>query len=113
MVSSLVDKLGALILTASGGICGSMILDERFEDLLKQLFGKTEYENMPSKTKEMAMKYWQDHVKPSFVGELADDEFSDVDYVVPIPGARDNPKIDLEGGFLLLTKYIIRLQNVD
>lgn len=93
-----------LILTSSGGICGSMLLDERFEELLEQLFGQTAYMTMPQKTREVAMKYWQDHVKPRYVGRLEDDGFSDVDYFVPIPGASDNPDIDLEGGFLQLSR---------
>lgn len=81
-----------------------MLLDERFEKLLKQLFGQTAYMNMPYKTREVAMKYWQEHVKSSYVGRLEDDGFSDVDYLVPMPGASDNPEINLEGGFLQLSR---------
>jgi hypothetical protein len=52
------------------------------------------------------LNYWQDFVKPNFAGPSIedDDEYSEVDYSVPISGVGDKPEIGLEGGFLNMTK---------
>jgi hypothetical protein len=88
-----------------------MLLDKRFEDLLRELFGYKTYSDMSLKTKATAAKYWQDHIKPNFVGKLSDDEFSDVDYFVPMPGVADNLGIHLEEGFLQLDRYYYQNQT--
>lgn len=43
------------------------------------------------------MQYWQENVKTSYEG--------DMDFSVPVPGAKDKPQLHLEGGFLELDKY--------
>lgn len=61
---------------------------------------------MPHKTRETALNYWQDFVKPNFAAPSIedDDEYSEVDYSVPLNGVGDKPEIGLEGGFLNMTK---------
>jgi hypothetical protein len=52
------------------------------------------------------LNYWQDFVKPNLAGPSIEDdeEYSEVDYSVPISGFGDQPEIGLEGGFLNMTK---------
>ena len=81
-----------------------MILDHRFEELLRNKMG-TLYDKMPQKSKEMVLSYWQDRVKPNFVGGL-DDDFGDFDCFIPIPGAQDDASIPIEDGCFVLTRYV-------
>ncbi|KAF7142185.1 hypothetical protein CNMCM5793_009004 [Aspergillus hiratsukae] len=52
------------------------------------------------------MNYWQDFVKPNFTSASSedDDEYSEVDYSVPLNGVGDKRKLGLEGGFLNMTR---------
>lgn len=86
-----------------GAVCGSMILDERFEKFLEDLIGPGQYNVISKKAKESALRYWQEMIKPSFIGKSGDD-FDDCERAVPLPGATDNPSICLEGGFLLINQ---------
>ncbi|GIJ83087.1 hypothetical protein Asppvi_001605 [Aspergillus pseudoviridinutans] len=90
----------------TGAICGSVLLDKRFESYLIGLFGERTYQSLPHKTRETALNHWQDFVKPNFAGASIedDDEYSEVDYSVPLNGVGDKPEIGLEGGFLNMTK---------
>ncbi|RHZ44338.1 uncharacterized protein CDV56_100181 [Aspergillus thermomutatus] len=90
----------------TGAICGSVLLDKRFESYLVGLLGKKTYQSLSYKTRETALNYWQDFVKPNFAGVSIDDhdEYSEVDYSVPLNGIGDKPEIALEGGFLNMTK---------
>ncbi|KAF4179419.1 hypothetical protein CNMCM7927_001862 [Aspergillus lentulus] len=90
----------------TGAICGSVLLDKRFESYLVGLFGEKTYQSVSHRTRETALNYWQDFVKPNFAGLSIedDDEYSEVDYSVPISGVGDKPEIGLEGGFLNMTK---------
>jgi hypothetical protein len=86
-----------------GAICGSLLLDEGFEKLLMSKMGSESYSSLCSKAKESAMSHWREMVKPNFTGEF-DDEFADVDYFIPLPGAADNPDVSIEDGFLQLDR---------
>lgn len=98
-----------LLANPIGGICGFMLLDQRFEFLEQKLEGI--YDQLPPKTKEMVLSYWQERVKPSFVGTF-DDEFEDVDYFIPIPGVADNPSARIEDGFMQLTRCDMKQSRV-
>lgn len=54
------------------------------------------------------MNYWQDFVKPNFTSASSedDDEYSEVDYSVPLNGVGDKRKLGLEGGFLNMTRLV-------
>ncbi|KAB8252614.1 hypothetical protein BDV35DRAFT_375885 [Aspergillus flavus] len=82
-------------------ICGSMLLDQRFEKLLRDRMS-VNYATLSSKSKEAALSYWQDRVKPNYTGKY-DNDYADVDYFIPLPGVADNPKIPIEDGFFQLS----------
>ncbi|PYH98153.1 actin-like ATPase domain-containing protein [Aspergillus ellipticus CBS 707.79] len=90
------------VVKGAGRICGSMLLDQRFERLLEQRMRPNGYATLTDKSKEAALTYWQDRVKPNFTGKF-DDDFADVDYFIPIPGAQDDPSVPIEDGFFQLT----------
>ncbi|KAJ5742565.1 actin-like ATPase domain-containing protein [Penicillium nucicola] len=83
----------------TGAICGSILLDERFERLLMKKVGLESYQSLPIKSKEAALSFWRDMVKPTF-GEESDCDFLDVDHFIPLPGAADQPDKSIDGGFV-------------
>ncbi|RAQ55593.1 Hsp70 family chaperone [Aspergillus flavus] len=85
----------------TGRICGSMLLDQRFEKLLRDRMS-VNYATLSSKSKEAALSYWQDRVKPNYTGKY-DNDYADIDYFIPLPGVADNPKIPIEDGFFQLS----------
>lgn len=87
-----------------------MILDQRFEEHLAERMGRR-YAILPQKAKEAALLYWQDRVKPNFTGRF-DNDFADVDYFVPIPGAKDDPTIPIEDGFFQLDRQVSSYEDV-
>ncbi|KAJ5318738.1 actin-like ATPase domain-containing protein [Penicillium atrosanguineum] len=85
----------------TGAVCGSLLLDERFERFLMKKLGLETYQSLPIKSKEAALSFWRDMVKPTF-GEESDCDSLDVDHFVPLPGAADQPDKNIDGGFVQL-----------
>ncbi|CAI7625818.1 unnamed protein product [Penicillium pancosmium] len=63
--------------------------------------GQSEYQGLPAKSKEAALSFWRDMVKPNF-GEESDCDYLDVDHFIPLPGVADQPDKNIEGGFVQL-----------
>lgn len=84
-----------------------MILDERFEDFLEDTLSTDRFEKLSLQARDAARNYWLDTVKPNFDGNENDD-FEELEWAVPLPGAQDDPSIDLEGNFLRIDKYVLR-----
>ncbi|TPR10694.1 Transmembrane amino acid transporter family protein [Aspergillus niger] len=80
----------------TGDICGSVMLDVGFKDFLNVL---VDDKHLSSKSCELALRYWQDHIKPNFA---SDQDFEEETHFVPLPGLKDNRKIGLQDGFLQL-----------
>lgn len=81
-----------------------MVLDAKFESFLANLLGFQDFEVLPDRTRNGALRFWQDHIKPNFLGVDSDDEDDDLGWELPLPGSPDRPLIGLEGGFLQLSK---------
>ncbi|PWY95394.1 actin-like ATPase domain-containing protein [Aspergillus sclerotioniger CBS 115572] len=90
------------VVKGAGRICGSMILDQRFEHMLEEKMGPSGYGALSDVSRESIISYWQGQVKSNYVGKY-DDEYVDVDYFIPVPGARDDPSIPIEGGLFYLS----------
>ncbi|KAL4960015.1 Hsp70 family protein [Aspergillus stella-maris] len=86
----------------TGAVCGSLLLDGRFEELLRDRMGGGAYWKLSPKAKATAITYWQDRVKPNFTGSY-DDDFADVEYFIPVAGATDDPKVPIKDGFFLMS----------
>ncbi|KAL4742706.1 actin-like ATPase domain-containing protein [Aspergillus similis] len=80
-----------------GAVCRSLLLDGRFEKLLRRKMGIKAYDSLSLKSKEAAITYWQERVKPNFTGQF-DDEYGEVEYFIPIAGAADDPSVPIEDG---------------
>ena len=52
----------------TGRACGSMFLDERFEDLLRGRMGANKYDSLSNVSKDAVRTYWQERVKPYYTG---------------------------------------------
>ncbi|CRG91300.1 hypothetical protein PISL3812_08348 [Talaromyces islandicus] len=111
LISYAVESLSPLslkeIVEGTGGLCGSMILDERFENFLEDLIGPKRFKKLSKRTKDSAHRYWQEVVKPNFVGK-SDDDFDACERAVPLPGAKNDTSIGLEAGFLLMNESQIQ-----
>ncbi|KAL5342492.1 hypothetical protein BJX70DRAFT_394709 [Aspergillus crustosus] len=92
----------AEVTEGTGAVCGSVLLDRRFEQLLREKMGGKAYDSLSRKSREATVTYWQDKVKPNFTGKY-DEDFSDVEYFIPVAGAVDDPAVPIEDGFFLLT----------
>ncbi|KNG87612.1 hypothetical protein ANOM_003618 [Aspergillus nomiae NRRL 13137] len=93
----------------TGAPCGSILLDAKFLALLRELFGDTEFRQIPCISMQAAMTYWRDTIKPNFMFEEDDnDEFQEIGHLIPLPGVEDKPSIGLEAGFLALDRATIK-----
>ncbi|KAL4919228.1 hypothetical protein BDW62DRAFT_209940 [Aspergillus aurantiobrunneus] len=102
-IKSLEPLCLAEVTEGTGAVCGSVLLDGRFAELLRQKMGQETYDALSCKSKEAAITYWQERVKPNFTGKY-DDDFADVEYFIPVAGATDDPAIPIEDGFFLLSR---------
>ncbi|RAH80826.1 actin-like ATPase domain-containing protein [Aspergillus japonicus CBS 114.51] len=85
----------------TGAVCGSLLLDERFERLLMRKVGLENWQCLRTQSKESALSYWRDMVKPNF-GEESECDYLDVDHFIPLPGAESQPDKHIEAGFVQL-----------
>ncbi|KAJ5787881.1 hypothetical protein N7457_002871 [Penicillium paradoxum] len=88
----------------TGAVCGSVMLDERFDALVKDLIEKQSQKPLPIGTARTARQYWQDYVKPQYTGPLDEDDMCEPGYWVPVPGVSGVSNIELSGGHLYLDK---------
>ena len=72
------------------------MLDVGFTQFLDALL---DTKKIADKAREMALRFWQDNIKPNFA---SDPDFLEEIHFVPLPGVKDNSKIGLRDGFLQL-----------
>ncbi|KZN90257.1 Heat shock 70 kDa protein [Penicillium chrysogenum] len=87
-----------------GAVCGSVMLDERFDALIKRIIEKELNELLPQSTARAARKYWQDYIKPGYTGPLEDDEMCELGYWIPVPGVSGIPNLELSEGHLYIDR---------
>ncbi|KAJ5258405.1 hypothetical protein N7524_009961 [Penicillium chrysogenum] len=88
----------------TGAVCGSVMLDERFDALIKRIIEKESNELLPQSTARAARKYWQDYIKPGYTGPLEDDEMCELGYWIPVPGVSGIPDLELSEGHLCIDR---------
>ncbi|KAF8244868.1 hypothetical protein K440DRAFT_646743 [Wilcoxina mikolae CBS 423.85] len=81
------------IVSGTGDLCGSMFLDQRFEQYIRKLLGDKVIDNMKPRSKHMMMKSWEETVKFTFGNLDAEHE-----YYVNVPGIRDNEEANVQDG---------------
>ncbi|OQE25757.1 hypothetical protein PENFLA_c008G01281 [Penicillium flavigenum] len=87
-----------------GAVCGSVMLDERFDEVIKRIIEKESNEPLPQSTARAARKYWQDYIKPGYTGPLDDGEMCELGYWIPVPGVSGIPNLELSEGYLYLDR---------
>ncbi|KAI1766565.1 actin-like ATPase domain-containing protein [Hypoxylon sp. FL1150] len=84
----------------TGGLCGSVFLNYRFEEHVKSRLGHSRFEEMKlkkGKTWQMGLRYFEEFVKRNF----NEDEYQEVN--VPFPGLPDDDEARIDSGFLVMT----------
>ncbi|KAJ5325283.1 uncharacterized protein N7506_008385 [Penicillium brevicompactum] len=92
----------------TGAVCGSVMLDERFDALIRATIEKKSGKRLPEATAAAAMKYWQDYIKPGYTGPLEEDEYDDPGYWVPVPGVVGIKEVELSQGHLYVDKSQVK-----
>lgn len=85
-------------------MCGSVFLDDRFQDLVIQSAGKENWDGLTKEARQVALSRWQEQVKPHYEGPETIEEYQPVSYI-PVPGAEDVPQNQIEGGIFYMEKY--------
>ncbi|KAF8536961.1 hypothetical protein BDD12DRAFT_848723 [Trichophaea hybrida] len=81
------------IVSGTSNLCGSMSLDQLFEQYIRRLLGDKVIDNMKPRVKHVMMQSWEENVKFRFDYGSAEDE-----YYVNVPGIRDNEEASVEDG---------------
>lgn len=91
----------------TGGLCGSTALNRRFEALVKERLGTTEWENMGTVARSNTMRHFDTFLKIKFnPPESADEEDEEFDldsYHCPVPGVPNDDKRGIHRNQLVLT----------
>lgn len=108
-ITSLVPLLVEECSIGTGGLCGSAMLNSRFEEFMRQRLGRKFWENLNVKTKTSGMRYWEEMVKRNFTGGHMEEPEWDMDdpedgFSIPFPGLPDDPEKQIEGGFMAITQ---------
>ena len=87
-------------------MAGSLILNQRFEESVKNLVGDQEFERL-RKTQgySYAIGSFDREVKTSFRGHSKEEYFVNF----PLAGLRDDPKGKLQANCWIMTGYVLRL----
>ena len=86
----------------TGGMCGAVMLNYRFEEHVRQRIGRERYETMREKkpkTWMMGLRYFEESVKRNFDPNDARAE----EINVPFPGLPDDEEAGLDSGFLSMS----------
>ncbi|KAF8465524.1 hypothetical protein BDZ91DRAFT_772210 [Kalaharituber pfeilii] len=90
----------------SGGLCGAVYLDRRFEDFIQRRIGKETFDGMSHRARFQMNQYWETYIKREFnnIERVDDDEGGDADFHVPVVGVPDSKERGVKAGFLKVTR---------
>lgn len=83
-----------------------MYLNDGFERLIRRKLGERAQEILNARTLAEALRNFETQIKCQFNPEGSGCQSF---FEVPIPGAPDLPEIELEGGFMTLSRYIAHM----
>lgn len=86
----------------TGAACGSIFLAKNFEKLLRDHLGPHCQEVLTPKRVQEAVTQFEGKLKLNFNPY---EDYCDNEFEIPLPGAPDIPSVNLEAGYLKLTKY--------
>ncbi|KAL7275880.1 hypothetical protein RUND412_001157 [Rhizina undulata] len=91
------------IVGGSGDLCGSVFVNESFEEHVRDLLGDDVIDRMRPIAKREMMRQWEEKVKFKFA-----DSNEIENYEIYIPGVGDNEEKGLEAGFLSLSRATVK-----
>jgi hypothetical protein len=88
------------VVSGTGDLCGSVYLDQRFKEYMKQLLGKDTYDSMSQRSKFAMNNYWEEQVKFKF----GTSEEEAPTYEVWVPNIPDNQALGIEESFHTMSR---------
>ncbi|KAF8464493.1 hypothetical protein BDZ91DRAFT_660089 [Kalaharituber pfeilii] len=79
----------AEVAVGTGGLYGSVFLNDRFEALVRSRIGESAFANMTPENKEEMMHYFETRLKKTFRDRNPDENWNE--FFCPVPGVQDNP----------------------
>ncbi|KAI5787710.1 hypothetical protein DFH27DRAFT_486901 [Peziza echinospora] len=110
----------------SGGLCGAVYLDRRFEEFVVRRLGKETFDGMSHRARFQMNQYWETYIKREFndgdgdedgaegaggvslVDDGDDEEGGGADFHVPVVGIADSAEKGVYAGFLHVTRDEVR-----
>lgn len=86
----------------SGGLCGAVYLDRRFEDFIQCRIGKETLDGMSHRARFQMNQYWETYIKREFNPTNKSND-SDTEFHVPVVGIPDDQEKGVKDGFLRVT----------
>ncbi|CAZ85793.1 unnamed protein product [Tuber melanosporum] len=89
----------------TGGLCGSTVLNERFEELVRDRIGDrfSRFDKMKHEGRVYMMKEFNDSLKRNFTDSEDEDLFT-----CPVPGIADDPTAGIEAGMFIIDRDDMR-----
>lgn len=89
-----------VLLSTSGGLCGSAFLDMAFRKNIQVLIGKEQWDNLKDRDKKKMSREFEFGVKLSFTAD------STRQYSVDLRGVKDNPAEGILDDTITLKQYV-------
>lgn len=83
----------------SGGLCGSVYLDQAFERYIKTIVGEDEWSSIRDKSKKKMMREFELSIKRCYAGD-------NQEYSVDLQGVEDNPQEGIDDDTITLKPYV-------
>jgi hypothetical protein len=90
----------AVLLTTTGGLCGSAFLDMAFRRNIQLLIGKEQWDSLKDRDKKKMSREFEFGVKLSFTAD------STRQYSVDLRGVKDNPAEGILDDTITLKQYV-------
>jgi len=101
MTQALKTQAGWLT-TCVGELCGSVFVDQCFEQYIRRRLGDTKINNMRPRAKNEMMSSWERNVKFKFGNETGPEGFE-----VNVPGFPDSRELNVEDNFHSMETYVV------
>lgn len=86
-----------------GSVCGSALLNMRFENFVKARMGHAQFAGLCKQSPmswEMALRFFEEHVKREFNPSNGYYEHDDTEFFIPLSGVQDDASKGIKFGFL-------------
>ncbi|KAF8249243.1 actin-like ATPase domain-containing protein [Wilcoxina mikolae CBS 423.85] len=88
--------------SGTGDLCGSVYLNERFEQHIRNVLGDDVIDGMKPRAQMEMFRTWEEKVKFKFGSK------TDLDFEVTVPGIPDDEENNVEGGFYTMKSDVVK-----